>query len=272
MKPGRKILLNVVVVLIAVATFLPFLWMISASFMQAGESNSYPPKLIPDNFTTEHYENLFGRLNLTTYIINSLLISLGVTFFSLILNSMSGYAFAKYRFAGKKKLFSLLLSSMIIPGQVTMLPVFLTLKNIGLINTYWAIIVPGMASIFGIFLIRQFAMSIPDSLIESAKIDGAGDVEVYLKIILPLCRPILLTLGIFTFMGTWNDFLWPLIVMTDSSMYTLPVALANLMGEHVQDTELMMAGSVITILPVVIVFLLLQKYYIKGIMMGSVKG
>lgn len=272
MKSWNKILINGIVILIAIATFLPFLWMISASFMHPGEANTYPPKLIPDKFTTEHYGTLFNRMNLADYFINSLIISVGVTFFSLILNSMAGYAFAKYRFAGKKKLFSLLLSSMIIPGQVTMLPVFLTLKNIGLINTYWAIIVPGMASIFGIFLIRQFAMSIPDSLIESAKIDGAGDVEVYIKIILPLCRPILLTLGIFTFMGTWNDFLWPLIVMTDSSMYTLPVALANLMGEHVQDTELMMAGSVITILPVVLVFLLLQKYYIKGIMMGSVKG
>jgi multiple sugar transport system permease protein len=129
-----------------------------------------------------------------------------------------------------------------------------------------------MASIFGIFLIRQFAMSIPDSLIDAARIDGANDVSIYINVILPLCKPILVTLGIFTFMGTWNDFLWPLIVMTDSSMYTMPVALANLMGEHQQDTELMMAGSVITIIPVLLVFLVLQKYYIKGIMMGSVKG
>jgi multiple sugar transport system permease protein len=142
----------------------------------------------------------------------------------------------------------------------------------GLINTYFAIIIPGMASIFGIFLIRQFAMSIPDSLIDAARIDGANDLSIYINVILPLCKPILVTLGIFTFMGTWNDFLWPLIVMTDSSMYTMPVALANLMGEHQQDTELMMAGSVITIIPVLLVFLVLQKYYIKGIMMGSVKG
>ncbi len=272
MKNVKKIILYTVVVLLAVITFLPFLWMISASFMHPGESSAYPPRLFPSDFTLMHYKDLFTRLNLTTYLLNSLVISLGVTFFSLFLNSMAGYAFAKYRFAGKKKIFSLLLSSMIIPGQVTMLPVFLLLKSLGLINTYWAIIIPGMASIFGIFLIRQFAMGIPDSLIEAAKIDGAGDTEVYLRIILPLCRPILLTLGIFTFMGTWNDFLWPLIVMTDSSKYTMPVALANLMGEHVQDTELMMAGSVLTILPVVLVFLALQKYYIKGIMMGSVKG
>jgi multiple sugar transport system permease protein len=154
---------------------------------------------------------------------------------------------------------------------VTMLPLFLMLNKMGLINTYFGVIIPGMASIFGIFLIRQFAMSIPDSLLEAARMDGASDFRIYWSIILPLCKPILVTLAIFTFMGTWNDFLWPLIVMTDDSMYTLPVALANLSGEHVQDTELMMAGSVMTVLPVLVVFALVQKYYLAGIMAGSVK-
>jgi len=134
-----------------------------------------------------------------------------------------------------------------------------------------AILVPGLANVFGIFLIRQYVMAIPDSLIESARIDGATDFQIYYKIIVPLAMPVMVTLAIFTFMGTWNDFLWPLIVLNDSSMYTLPVALANLMGEHTKDPELMMAGSVITILPVMMLFLVLQKYYIKGIMMGSVK-
>ncbi len=132
-------------------------------------------------------------------------------------------------------------------------------------------IIPGMASIFGIFLIRQFAMSIPDSLIEAARMDGASDFRIYWSLILPLCKPVLITLAVFTFMGTWNDFLWPLIVMTDDSMYTLPVALANLSLEHVQDTELMMAGSVITIAPVLILFAAVQKYYISGIMAGGLK-
>ena len=160
---------------------------------------------------------------------------------------------------------------MVIPAQVTMLPLFLLLNKMGLINTYFGVIIPGMASIFGIFLIRQFALGIPDSLLEAARMDGAGDFRIYWSLILPLCKPILITLAIFTFMGTWNDFLWPLIVMTDESMYTLPVALANLSGEHVQDTELMMAGSVMTILPVLLVFAAVQKYYIAGIMAGSVK-
>ena len=185
---------------------------------------------------------------------------------------MAGFAFAKYRFPGRDRIFKLLLAAMIIPGQVTMLPLFLMLNRMGLINTYWGIIIPGMASIFGIFLIRQYIFSIPDSLIEAARMDGASDFRIYWSVILPLCKPILVTLIIFSFMGSWNDFLWPLIVMTRDSMYTLPVALANLMGEHAQDIELMMAGSVLTILPVLVVFMALQKYYIKGIMMGSVKG
>jgi multiple sugar transport system permease protein len=141
----------------------------------------------------------------------------------------------------------------------------------GFINTYMAIIIPGLANIFGIFLVRQYVLSIPDSLIEAAKIDGATDFQVYRLVVVPLAAPILVTLAIFTFMTTWNDFLWPLIALTDNSMYTLPVALANLMLEHTKDPELMMAGSVVTILPVMIVFLALQKYYINGIMLGSVK-
>jgi multiple sugar transport system permease protein len=154
---------------------------------------------------------------------------------------------------------------------VTMLPLFLMLNKMGVLNTYLGVIIPGMASIFGIFLIRQFAVSIPDSLIEAARIDGATDFRIYWSLILPLCKPVLITLAVFTFMGTWNDFLWPLIVMTDDSMYTLPVALANLSLEHVQDTELMMAGSVITIAPVLILFAAVQKYYISGIMAGGLK-
>ncbi|GMU96123.1 carbohydrate ABC transporter permease [Ignavibacterium album] len=267
----KKILLHTVLIFIAVITLIPFLWMISASLMFDGHASVFPPRFIPDQFTLIQYERLFERLSIARNFINSLVLSLLVTVISLAFNSMAGYAFAKYKFKGKNKLFNLLISSMIIPAQVTMLPLFLMLKWMGFINTYMAIIIPGLANIFGIFLIRQYCISIPDSLIEAARIDGANDFLIYRKIILPLLTPVLATLAIFTFLGTWNDFLWPLIVMTDDSMYTLPVALANLMLEHTKDPELMMAGSVVTILPVIIVFLALQKYYMKGIMMGSVK-
>jgi multiple sugar transport system permease protein len=270
-KTLRQTLLMFLLVVIAVATMLPLIWMVMASFMPSGEASSVPPPFFPRTVTLDQYISLFTRLHLGRSLLNSTILAVAVTFISLVVNSMAGYAFAKYRFRGRAPLFKMLIASMVIPAQVTMLPLFLMLNKMGLINTYFGVIIPGMASIFGIFLIRQFALSIPDSLLEAARMDGASDFRIYWSIILPLCKPILVTLAIFTFMGTWNDFLWPLIVMTDDSMYTLPVALANLSGEHVQDTELMMAGSVMTVLPVLVVFALVQKYYLAGIMAGSVK-
>jgi multiple sugar transport system permease protein len=266
-----RILLNALAIVIALLTLIPFIWMISASFMKTGESAKFPPKLFPSELDFSHYQILFQNLEMTRHFVNSLLIAILVTTISILFNSMAAYAFAKLRFGVKDKLFKFLLSLMIVPGQVTMLPLFLMLKELGFINTYLGILIPGMASVFGIFMLRQFMMSIPDSLIDAARIDGASDFKIFFTIILPLSKSILITLGIFTFIGTWNDFLWPLIVMTDSSMYTLPVALANLMGEHTQDTELMMAGSVITVLPIVILFAFVQKYYISGILIGGVK-
>lgn len=271
MKNFGKILLMSLAVIVAIVTLTPALWMVSASFMPTGEASSFPPKLAPSRITFEHYFTLFTRLHLWRYLLNSIILSVSVTAISLFFNSMAGYAFAKYRFPGRDRLFRFLVSEMVIPAQVTTLPLFLMLNKVGLINTYADVIVAGMATIYGIFLVRQFALSIPDSFLEAARMDGASDFRIYWQVILPLCKPILITLAIFTFMGTWNDFLWPLIVMTDDSMYTLPVALANLTGEHVQDTELMMAGSVITILPVMIIFIALQKYYISGIMAAGLK-
>jgi multiple sugar transport system permease protein len=271
-KSAAKIVLIAVSAILALLTASPLVWMVLASVMPAGQASSFPIRLLPDPVTFDHYAALIDRLHIGRYFLNSLIVSTSITLISLFVNSLAGYAFAKFRFGGRDRLFRMLLAALVIPAQVTMLPLFLMLNAMGLVNTYLGVIVPGIASIFGIFVIRQFALSIPDSLIEAARIDGAGDFRIYATIILPLCKPILVTLAIFTFMGTWNDFLWPLIVMTDDTMYTLPVALASLAGEHVQDTELMMAGSVITVLPVLILFMALQRYYIQGIMMGGVKG
>jgi multiple sugar transport system permease protein len=264
--------LNMALVFVAIVTVLPVLWMFSASFMAPGEASSTPLKVLPAHPTIANYLALVSRLHILLYFLNSFIIASAVTLISLFFNSAAGFAFAKYRFAGRDPLFKFLLSGMIIPAQVTMLPLFLILKTMGFVNTYVGAIIPGLASIFGIFLMRQFIITIPDSLIEAARIDGASDFRVYRSIIIPLCRPILVTLALFTFMGTWNDFMWPLIIMTDNSMYTLPVALANLRGEHILDVELMMAGSVVTILPVVILFLAFQRHYVRGIMVGGIKG
>ena len=184
---------------------------------------------------------------------------------------MAGYAFAKLRFPGRDRLFRLLLLGMVIPVQIAMLPLFLLMRSLGLVNTYAGVVLPTAAGIFGIFLVRQFARSIPDELLDAARVDGASEWKIYRRLVLPLLKPVLVTLGVFMFLGTWNDFLWPLVVLTDDTKYTLPVALANLVGEHAQDTELMMAGSVLTVLPVLLVFLGLQRAYIEGITAGGIK-
>ncbi len=271
-KAGIKIALYAALLLGTVFSLVPLVWMVFASVMPSGQASTFPPPFFPREVTLAHYAELFTRLNLGRYLLNSVIITTAVTLISLFLNSMAGYAFAKFRFRGRDRLFKVLLGALVIPAQVAMLPLFLMLKQLGVINTYWGVIIPGMATIFGIFLIRQYAFSIPDSLLDAARIDGAGEFRIYWSLVLPLIKPILVTLAIFTFMSIWNDFMWPLIVLTDSSMYTLPVALANLVGEHVQDIELMMAGSVLTVLPVMLLFIVLQRYYLEGIMMGSVKG
>jgi multiple sugar transport system permease protein len=267
-----KLLLNAALIFGAALALSPIFWMLSASLMPAGEASTYPPRILPSRVTLEHYEALFTRLNLGRYLFNSALVASVITVFSLAINSMAGYAFAKLRFRGRDRVFQLLSAGLVLPVQVAMLPLFLLMKQLGLINSYWGVIIPGLASIFGIFLIRQYAQSIPDDMLDAARIDGASEFRIYRSVVLPGIVPILATLAIWTFLATWNDFMWPLIVLSDESRYTLPVALANLVGEHVQDTELMMAGSVLTTLPVLLVFLFLQRYYIQGVMAGSVKG
>lgn len=269
---AAKFVLYAQLILGAVLMIIPMLWMISASLMPAGQASTYPPRLFPKDVTFDHYVALFTRLDLGRSLLNSATIAVTVTAISIIINSMAGYAFAKLRFRGRDGLFRVLAAGLVIPVQVSMLPLFLLMKQLGLINSYWGVIIPGMASIFGIFLIRQYAQSIPDDLLDAARMDGAGELRIYTSIVLPTIVPILATMAIWTFLSTWNDFMWPLIVLSDDAKWTLPVALANLSGEHVQDTELMMAGSVLTILPVMMVFLFLQRYYIQGVMVGSVKG
>ena len=270
--PLPTLALHAALVLGALVTLTPLLWMVSASFMSPGESNSFPPRLLPQVPTLQNYVDLFTRLNLARYLLNSTLVAVSATLISLIINSMAGYAFAKLRFAGRERVFHVLLAALVIPGQVGMLPLFLLLRAMGLVNTMAGVVVPFMAGIFGIFMIRQYALSIPDDLLDAARVDGAGEYRIFWNIVIPVIQPILVTLAVFTFLSAWNDFMWPLIVLSDDAKYTLPVALASLSGEHVQDTGLMMAGSVLTVLPVVALFIVLQRAYIRGVMMGSVKG
>jgi len=257
---------------LAAATLFPLLWMVAASFMQPGEASSFAPPFLPSAPTFDNYRELFAHAGMGRYLVNSVVLAAAATLLSLVFNVAAGYAFAKLRFAGRDRIFKVMLGALVVPGQVAMVPLFLMLKHLGLVNTYGGVIVPGMASIFGIFLVRQYALSIPDELIEAARIDGASEFRIFHWIVVPVLKPIIVTLAVFTLLATWNDFMWPLIVLTDKELYTLPVALASLSREHVQDNELMMAGSVLTTLPVLLIFLALQRYYIEGLTVGSVKG
>ena len=267
-----SLVVHALLVLLAVASLAPLLWMLSVSFMQTGEASHVPPPLLPTHATFDNYRELFVRAGMGRFLFNSFLISSCVMVLSVLFNTLAGYAFAKLRFKGRDRTFQGLLAALVIPGQVAMMPLFLLLKQMGLVNTYMGAIVPGMAAIFGIFLVRQYARSIPDELLEAARIDGAGEWRIFFQIVLPALKPILVTLAIFSFLGAWNDFMWPLIILSDDRLQTLPVALASLSREQVMDYELMMAGSVVTIVPVLLLFLVLQRYYIQGLLLGSVKG
>jgi multiple sugar transport system permease protein len=267
-----KIIINGLLLGGTFVALFPLLWMASVSFMQPSEASALPPPLLPAHATFYNYQLLFMRAGVGGYLLNSLFVSSAITVLSLAINLMAGYAFAKLRFAGRRQLFRTVIGMLVIPAQVAMLPLFLMLKYVGLVDNYAGVIVPAMSTAFGIFLVRQYARGIPDELMEAARIDGASEFRIFLQIVLPLLKPIMVTLAIFTFLAAWNDFMWPLIVLTGQYHYTLPLGLASLAREHATDTELMMAGSVVTVLPVLVLFLALQRYYLEGLLIGSVKG
>lgn len=268
----RAVILNIGVALIALLVLFPLVWMLSVSFMSTGEAATFPPPLLPKVWTLEHYRDLFVTQGMGRYLWNSFALASLATALALAFTVPAGYAFAKLAFKGRDRVFQILVGALVVPAQIGTLPLFLMLKSVGLVNTYAGALVPWLASIFGLFLVRQYALSIPDEMLEAARIDGASEGQIFRRVVLPTLQPIIVTLALFVFLGSWNDFLWPLIVLTDQSNYTLPVALAALSREHVQDIELMMAGAVITVAPVLILFLALQRYYIRGMLAGSVKG
>ena len=267
-----KALVNGLLLGMAAVALFPLLWMLSVSFMAPGEASALPPPLLPKHPGWANYRELFVRAGMGRYLLNSVLVASAITALSLVFNLLAGYAFAKLRFAGRERLFQALLGALVIPAQVAMLPLFLLLKYMGLVNSYAGVVAPALASVFGIFLVRQYARGIPDELLEAARIDGAGEWRIFAQIVLPLLKPITVTLAIFSFLAAWNDFMWPLIVLTGQEHYTLPIGLASLAREHAQDSELMMAGSVVTVLPVLALFLALQRHYLQGLLLGSVKG
>jgi multiple sugar transport system permease protein len=250
----------------------PFVWMILGSLKTTGELRQVPPTVLPETWTLENYEELFTRLNFVGYFMNSVIVAAAVTAGNVVFCSMLGYALAKLEFAGKRILFVVVLGTLMVPSVVTFMPLFVLVRNLGLVNTHAGLILPFLAGAFGVFLMRQFISGIPDELLDAARVDGAGEHFIFWRIILPLCGPALATLTILTFLANWNSFLWPLVVASTEKMYTLPVAVALFAtGQHETNIALLMAGSVVVIVPVLLVFIVLQRFFTQGIAMTGIK-
>ncbi len=258
--------------LAGIATLMPFAWMLLGSFKTQGELLRRPVTWWPEAPTLANYERWFGELQISQFFFNSLLVAVVTVLGNLLFCSMVGYALAKMEFAGKRVLFLLVMLTLMVPGVVTFVPLFVMVSKLGLVNTYAALILPFLVSPLGVFLMRQFMMGIPDSLIEAARIDGAGELRTFTRIVLPLCGAPLATLGILTFLGSWNNFLWPLVAAQSADKFTLPVALSLFStGQNATDYGLLLAGSVLVIAPIVALFVALQRYFIQGVAATGIK-
>ncbi|CAI9415950.1 carbohydrate ABC transporter permease [Nocardioides sp. T2.26MG-1] len=262
-------------VVMALGLFLvviPFLWMVVSSFKPESEVRAVPPTWWPQEVTTENYDQLFTRLDFPTYLLNSAIVAIAVTLGNLVFCSMLGYALAKLEFPGKRVLFALVLGTLMVPGVVTFVPLFVLTTNLNLTNTLPGMILPFLAGPFGVFLMRQYVLGLPDELIQAARVDGAGELTIFARVIMPLCGPALATLGVLTFLTSWNNFLWPLVVAQSEDKFTLPVALAlYAVGQNATQYGLLLAGSVVVVIPVLVVFLLLQRFIMQGVAMTGIK-
>lgn len=260
-----------VVILGCVIMVMPFLWMVSTSLKERGATMVFPPEFFPEHLLIDNYREVIDRFPMLTFMKNSIIVSLTTTVGTIVVSSMAAYAFARMRFKGRNALFLLYLSTMMIPSQVIMIPQFILLKNLGWIDTYQGLILPNLFGVFGVFLMRQAFLSIPDELEEAAFMDGASHWTVFTKVDLPLVKPTIATLFIFTFMQSWNNYLWPLIVTSSREMATLPLGLALLQGRWSTNWNLVMAGVVISVVPILAVYLFAQKYFIQGMTMSGMK-
>lgn len=255
-----------------VSMLLPLYWMVASSLKTPTQFYAWPPAWIPNPVTLQAYHDVLTVIPFWLFFGNSVFVSVAITAGQLFLCSLTGYTFAKFRFPGRDLLFGLILSSMMIPFAVTLIPTFLIMTKLKWVDSYQALIIPRLASSFGVFLMRQFFLTLPDDYIDAARIDGASEFLIYSKIMLPLAKPALATLGIFVFMGSWNDLLWPLIMVNSEQYKTLPVAFATFSSIYQQHFNWVMAASTLFVVPVLIVFLLFQDLFIRGIALTGLKG
>jgi multiple sugar transport system permease protein len=255
-----------------VAVITPFIWMVLGSFKSEGELRQSPPTWWPQSPSWDNYSQLFSRLNFGTYFFNSTAVAVTVTIGNLLFCSMLGYALAMLEFKGKRALFVLVMTTLLIPGVVTFVPLFVLVANAGLVDTLPGLFLPFLVTPFGVFLMRQFILGLPRELLDAGRVDGAGELRIFARIFLPLCGPALATLGILTFLGSWNNFLWPLVVAQTEDKYTLPVALALYStGQNNTQYGLLLAGATVVVVPVLLVFMIFQRRFIEGIATTGIK-
>ncbi len=272
---NRKKTNGAVILLLAVGSalmFVPVLWIILSSFKSLAEIYRSPPTFLPERWIFTNYTEAVAQFRFLRYLWNSILVTLSATLITLIINSMAAFALSKYQFPGRSIIFILMLATLMIPIRVIMLPVYLMVARLGMANTLLGIIIPPAATPTGVFILRQYMLTISDEMIDAAKIDGAGHFSIYWKIMLPLCTPALAVVTVFSVMWRWNDFLWPLIVINREKLFTLQLALARFRGELVTDWNYVLAMTVLSIIPIVAVFAGMQKYLIQGIASTGLKG
>ena len=267
-----KGLIYFVFIAITVLCVLPFVWMLSTSLKETYFLFTYPPQLIPKNPILSNYLYIFKKTDFFMWFRNSTIVTLVTVLFCLFFSSLAGYTFAKMRFLGREILFILILACLMIPVHAIIIPEFIIMGKLNLLDTYLALIIPGWANAFGIFLMREYIKTIPNVLIDAAKIDGCSEIGIFAKVVFPLCKPALTALAIFTFLGSWNNFIWPLILTTTSKTRTLPVALAMFQGQYSTQWGQVMATACCSFMPVLLLFILLQKYFVQGIALTGLKG
>lgn len=256
-----------------IVTLVPYLWMLSGSFKDASELFNYPPRLLPSVLRWENYYRLFAKWQFGSWALSSLTVSISQVVLGTFLSGMAGFGFAKYDFKGRKLLFTFLLGSMMLPFWVYVVPLYVLMIKIGWLNTYRALVIPWIGSAFGIFLCRQYMLTVPSELLDAARIDGASELRILIQIGMPLSRPALGAVAIVLFLSSWNSFFWPLVILRDQARYTIPVGLALLSNMNVGQREWgpLMAGSVLASLPIIVVFLFMQRQFISGMVAGAVK-
>jgi alpha-1,4-digalacturonate transport system permease protein len=269
-KPGTAVIW-VLLVAGALVMLFPIYWMFATAIRQADQLFTGEFDLIPNKFVWSNFATSWEKLPFGLYYVNSIAIALIAVAVTVFINLLAGYTFAKYRFWGRNVLFFMLLATLMIPIQVIMVPEFFVVAKLGWVNTWWGVLVPRAAEAFGIFMVRQFMVSIPDELIEAARLDGAGEFEIFRKIILPNSWPVIAVLTIFTFMWRWNDFSWPLIVLQDPNSYTVPLGLNMMKGLYFTDWTGLMSMALVSILPMLLIFVFFQRYFVQGIAGSGMK-